>query len=189
MLRPSEYHCLFQRQGYPDLKHELKQVKIKENKKLNCIDILDIEEIGNRDDYIFVMSCNYNYFPKIKKDEDYLIDEEKKELGISTSKEINKNNIESIKVLLKNSKNIILTYKDKSYFNEYHKVDYLNNLEVKEYKKDILKSYSINEDKILSWTISQNTENIKTPDPVDLNPFDEWTEDGDTNSEYEWEEE
>ena len=47
----------------------------------------------------------------------------------------------------------------------------------------------INEDKILSWTISETTDNIKTPDPVDLNPFDEWTEDGDTNSEYEWEEE
>jgi hypothetical protein len=46
---------------------------------------------------------------------------------------------------------------------------------------------SINEDKILSWTISDGN-NIKTPDPVDLNPFDEWTDDGDVISEYEWEE-
>ena len=138
------------------IKYELKNKKIKSKKKLNSIDIIDIEEIGNRDDYIFVMSCNYNYLPSIKKDEDYLIDIEKEELGISTSKEINKNNIESIKKLISSSKNIYLSYKDKSYFNEYHKVDYLNHLEVREFSKDIKKSYSINEDKIL---LTKNLDN------------------------------
>ena len=138
------------------IKYELKNKKIKSKKKLNSIDIIDIEEIGNRDDYIFVMSCNYNYLPSIKKDEDYLIDIEKEELGISTSKEVNKNNIESIKKLISSSKNIYLSYKDKSYFNEYHKVDYLNHLEVREFSKDIKKSYSINEDKIL---LTKNLDN------------------------------
>lgn len=47
---------------------------------------------------------------------------------------------------------------------------------------------SIDKDKILSWTISETSENLEVPEPVDLNPHDEWTEDGDTNSEYEWEE-
>jgi hypothetical protein len=42
----------------------------------------------------------------------------------------------------------------------------------------------ISEDKILSWT---NNGGLENPDPVDLNPFDDWTEDGDVNSEYEWE--
>lgn len=46
---------------------------------------------------------------------------------------------------------------------------------------------SIDEDKILSWTISKTTDNLTVPDPVDLNPFDEWSEDGDIVSEYEWE--
>lgn len=46
---------------------------------------------------------------------------------------------------------------------------------------------SIDENKILSWTISDGKD-MKLPDPVDLNPFDEWTEDGDVVSEYEWEE-
>ena len=45
---------------------------------------------------------------------------------------------------------------------------------------------SISEDKILTWT---NNGGLDNPDPVDLNPFDEWTEDGDIESEYEWEEE
>lgn len=44
---------------------------------------------------------------------------------------------------------------------------------------------SISDDKILSWT---NNGGLENPAPVDLNPFDEWTEDGDMNSEYEWEE-
>lgn len=47
----------------------------------------------------------------------------------------------------------------------------------------------IDEDKILSWTLSENSETLEVPNPVDLNPFDEWTNDGDVVSEYEWEEE
>lgn len=44
----------------------------------------------------------------------------------------------------------------------------------------------ISEDKILTWT---NDGGLENPDPVDLNPFDEWTalpEEG-VNTEYEWE--
>ena len=47
----------------------------------------------------------------------------------------------------------------------------------------------IDENKILSWTLHPNVDIAQTPSPVDLNPFDEWTEDGDVNSDYEWEEE
>lgn len=43
----------------------------------------------------------------------------------------------------------------------------------------------IDENKILTWT---NDGGLENPEPVDLNPFDEWDEDGDINSEYEWEE-
>ena len=43
----------------------------------------------------------------------------------------------------------------------------------------------ISSDKILSWT---NNGGLNNPAPVDLNPYDEWTED-ETDSEYIWEEE
>ena len=46
----------------------------------------------------------------------------------------------------------------------------------------------INDKKILSWTVQEATDNMVVPDPVDLNPNDEWTED-ETESEYIWEEE
>jgi hypothetical protein len=44
---------------------------------------------------------------------------------------------------------------------------------------------SISEDKILSWT---NNGNLENPDPVDLNPFDEWSETGnEIETDYVWE--
>lgn len=44
---------------------------------------------------------------------------------------------------------------------------------------------SISENKILSWT---NNGGLDNPDPVDLNPFDEWSETGnEVESEYIWE--
>ena len=47
---------------------------------------------------------------------------------------------------------------------------------------------SINQDKILSWTISENTDNLEVPNPVDLNPFDEWSETGnEIETDYVWE--
>lgn len=45
----------------------------------------------------------------------------------------------------------------------------------------------IDGDKILSWTIKDVSEGIMIPDPVDLNPYDDWVED-EGDSEYEWEE-
>lgn len=46
----------------------------------------------------------------------------------------------------------------------------------------------ISENKILSWT---NDKNLPNPEPVDLNPFDEWWDDGETGSDsnYIWEDE
>lgn len=129
--------------------YELKNTYIKPKQLNNAIDIIDIDEIGNSDHYIFVMSCNYNYFPKIIKDEEYLLDIEKDEIGLSTSKEINKNNKTSLLKLIHSSKNIYLSYKDISYFNEYHPVDFLDIQENNFYIKNHLESYSENEDKIL----------------------------------------
>lgn len=45
----------------------------------------------------------------------------------------------------------------------------------------------ISEDKILTWTCDKD---LPVPDPVDLNPFDEWEDEGkSSSSDYIWEEE
>ena len=46
----------------------------------------------------------------------------------------------------------------------------------------------IDDKKILSWTIQEVTDDLVVPNPTDLNPYDEWTED-EADSEYIWEEE
>lgn len=45
----------------------------------------------------------------------------------------------------------------------------------------------IDKDKILSWTVREAAEDMPVPEPVDLNPSDDWVEDT-ADSEYEWEE-
>ena len=47
---------------------------------------------------------------------------------------------------------------------------------------------TIDDQKILSWTVKEVTEDMPIPDPIDLNTADEWVED-ETESEYVWEEE
>ena len=47
---------------------------------------------------------------------------------------------------------------------------------------------TIDDKKILSWTVQEVADDMSIPDPVDLNPNDEWHED-ETESEYVWEEE
>lgn len=45
----------------------------------------------------------------------------------------------------------------------------------------------ISEDKILTWTCDKD---LPVPEPIDLNPFDEWEDDGEnSSSDYVWEEE
>ncbi len=127
------------------IKYELQNTFLKPITYDNAIDIINIDEIGNSDDYIFVLSCNYNYFPKILKDEDYLLDFEKEIINISTTKMINENNLIKLKKLITSSKNIFLTYKDTSYFNDYIKSSILNDYSEIEYEKNILISYSDNE--------------------------------------------
>ena len=47
---------------------------------------------------------------------------------------------------------------------------------------------SISKDKILSWTISEVGNDLEAPNPVDLNPFDEWSETGnEIETDYIWE--
>ena len=48
---------------------------------------------------------------------------------------------------------------------------------------------SIDADKILTWTVKKVSDGLEEIPATDLNPNDDWTEDGDVNSEYEWEEE
>ena len=104
-----------------------KEILIQEFKSINTNRSLyeneiEIKKINNikDDEYAFLLGFNEGNYPVIKKDEDYLSDKEKEELRISTSYEINKIEKESIINNIKSIKNLIITYKDKTPFNEYY---------------------------------------------------------------------
>ncbi len=98
---------------------EFKKQYIREEKLANCIEIISLEEMNNNDNYYFLMGFN-SYFPFLYKDEDYLSDKIKLELGFKTSTYINKEIKKYTLNKIKETKNIIISYKLKDYFNSYH---------------------------------------------------------------------
>lgn len=88
------------------------------NTKLRTTDITNsvhetslTEKNFSLNDYVFLLSFNQGIIPTIYKDEDYLTDNDKKELNISYT--VDKNNLEKQNTIniLSNIKNLIITYK------------------------------------------------------------------------------
>lgn len=104
-----------------------KNSSLNKDKLKNCVECIKVEEMYSDDNYYFMLGFN-SYFPKFYKDEDYLNDSLKVKLGFSSSSLINKN-IKSYYInKIKNIKNIVITYKEKDYFNSYLVSTILNDI-------------------------------------------------------------
>ena len=98
-----------------DLKHTYLTIK----EYSNCVTIKDFSEIEDND-YAYLLGFNKENYPTLYKDEDYLSDSMKQELGLFDS---NQKNIQSRNILLKkigNIKNLLITYKNKTAFSSYN---------------------------------------------------------------------
>lgn len=118
------------------IKYELMHTKLK--KDINTMSVLEVdlkETIFKDDDYVFVMSFNQGIIPITYKDEEFLSDKEKEELGISLT--IDKNLIEKkiITDKLNSIKNLIITYKLKNEGEEFNLTSLNDNL-----KYEVIKS-------------------------------------------------
>ena len=111
---------LINKYTFEDDKLKIKEMIISDfkNTKLRTKDIVNsIHEVSLTDktfkdtDYVFLPSFNQGIIPVIYKDEDYLTDNDKKELDISLT--VDKNNLEKQNIIntLSNIKNLIITYK------------------------------------------------------------------------------
>ncbi len=90
---------------------DLDNIKLKNIKYKNSVKVVDVlNEIINEDDYVFLINYNEGVFPVNYKDEEYLSDFERKNLGISTSIELNKSINNNIYDGFKRIKNLIVTY-------------------------------------------------------------------------------
>lgn len=97
------------------LEEEFKNAKIPHTIYKNAINIIDIKNnIIEDDDYIYLIGFNKEYIPSIYKDTDYLNDNEKPNFLENTNE---KNIIEKelLKNILKNIKNLTITYSKQNY--------------------------------------------------------------------------
>lgn len=101
------------------IENDFKKKKIPSNhlkNKVECLSINQIEE-GN---YYYLLGFNKENIPKVYKDEDYLTDNEKCELGLYTSDDKNKLEKDKFKKILLTTPNLTITYKLKSAFDTFN---------------------------------------------------------------------
>jgi len=90
---------------------DLKNTKVKNNLYDKAVQVSNIDNYFEEDDYVFLLGFNINYYPVVYKDDDYLSDSVKVKLGLDSS--IDKNKYEKNRIInyINNIKNLIITYK------------------------------------------------------------------------------
>lgn len=127
------------------IEYDLKNTFIKSKLLENYIGEIKLEDnIISDDIYVFLLGFNQGSIPTIYKDEDYISDYLKTEINIETTLEKNIRSKQVMKNIITNIKNLIITYKLKTPFEEYHKsllVDEMN-MNLKEGKINLGTTYS-----------------------------------------------
>ena len=99
--------------------NEFKRIKTNKIIFKNEIEIKNLNSIKD-DEYAFLISFNEGSIPVIKKDEDFLGDKEKEILNIDKSNVVNNKIKENTIKNIKSIKNLVITYKLKTPFEEYY---------------------------------------------------------------------
>jgi len=124
----------------------LKNKKVKKEKYKNCIQISSFETVYLENHYYFFIGLNNKVCPILKKDEDYLSDKVKDELGYITSLKVNELTRNYYINHLSSTSNICISYRLKDFFNSYLKSDIINEVKANIVKRDLNNDYSKNYD-------------------------------------------
>ncbi len=91
--------------------NEIDNIKTPREKLKNAVEVIEFKkELISNEDYVFLIGFNEGVIPVNYKDEDYLSDDEKSKLGLSTSFELNENAMNEVKDSIRNIKHLIVTY-------------------------------------------------------------------------------
>lgn len=91
--------------------NEINNIKTPREKLKNAVEVIEFKkELISDEDYVFLIGFNEGVIPVNYKDEDYLSDDEKSKLGLSTSFELNENAMNEVKDSIRNIKHLIVTY-------------------------------------------------------------------------------
>ena len=89
---------------------DISDTRLSDKKLKNAVRTIDFaSEIIDSSDYVFLINFNQGVIPIDYKDEDYLSDEFKKKLGISTSIDLNMKAIREIQNKIKSTNNLIVS--------------------------------------------------------------------------------
>lgn len=127
--------------NYMDVKEilfdDIDNIKIKRDEFKNAVNIIDFKsDLINDNDYVFLVNFNEGIIPINHKDEDYLSDVEKNNLGIDTSFTLNEKETNEVIETIKTTNNLILTYSE---YNQNNKI-YVSSA----YSSDILEEEKVN---------------------------------------------
>ena len=111
--------------------NEFKRIKTFNKKYKDLIDVVNINEVMD-DEYAFLIGFNDGNYPLIYKDDDFFSDKEKELLELDSSSTMNIIEKNILVNNIKNTKNIFISYKEKTPFNEYHKSNIIQELGYKE---------------------------------------------------------
>ena len=116
IVRIEEELSYFEDSKYYDLllENELKKVIVPCKREIDSVNFLEevfeVPYLLSDDDYLFLISLVQNKYPKIYKDDDYLSDKQKNNLGLITSMEKNKNSKFAFLYSLSTIKNFTCSY-------------------------------------------------------------------------------
>lgn len=127
--------------NYMDVKEilfdDIDNIKIKRDEFKNAVNIIDFKsDLISDNDYVFLINFNEGIIPINHKDEDYLNDIEKNNLGIDTSFTLNEKETNEVIETIKTTHNLILTYSE---YNQNNKI-YVSSA----YSSDILEEEKVN---------------------------------------------
>lgn len=147
--------------------YDLKHTSITLKSYSNVIKEIDYKSyLPNDDEYIFLMGLNEEYIPVIYKDDKYLSDKELTELDSDTSYILNKKEVEYLTSFINNTKNIFISYKLSSNFNEYSRPNFikeLDNISI------IKKEYDFDNDKLNKIILASYLDNYIKYNDVNQN--------------------
>lgn len=121
------------------IKEELKQEKVPINRKINAINITDLNTlIPEEDNYYYIMGFNQGVMPRIYHDDELIKDEERKKIGLNTSLEKLKSEKIHTSKIIHSIKKLKITYKRKDNYRTYYPSPLLEELNL-----DIIKNPEI----------------------------------------------
>ena len=102
------------------LVYKLKNQKVTATSYSSSVEVINLLDYYITDEYVIILGFNEDSIPRAYKNNDYISDFQKEIIGISSSKEKNINEINTIKSRILSIENLYISYKLESYKGEHH---------------------------------------------------------------------